>query len=289
MRYTLYFLFILPIINACNLFNSGNTPSNPNAKPIARVGENYLYDKELQGLVPARTASNDSLNIVKKYVDTWVRKQLILKSAEENSTVNEAEITRKMQDYRYQLIVYNFEKEYVKNRLDTAISLEEINNYYEAYKENFILKQNIIKGILLKIPKEAPQIDRLRSWLRTDIEEDAEKLRSYTYTFADSYLLDDSVWLDFDEYLYNTPFKEEITNPIQTLKRNTLLETSDSSFLYFIKIKDYKISDQHSPLSFVDRQIREVLINQRIVALKKKKEKEIFDQAIENKDYEIYE
>jgi hypothetical protein len=184
--------------------------------------------------------------------------------------------------------VYNFEKDYIQNNLDTAITEEEVNSYYEENKDNFILKQNIIKGLLLKIPKEAPQIDRLRTWLNSRSEEDAEKLRSYTYTFADSYLLDDSVWLDFDEYLFNTPFKKEINNPIQTLKRSSLLETSDSTFLYFIKIKDYKISDQHSPISFVKGQIRDVLINKRMVDLKKQKEKEIFDQALENKDYEIY-
>ncbi len=139
------------------------------------------------------------------------------------------------------------------------------------------------------MPKEAPQTDRVKVWLRSNSEADAEKLRSYAYTFGDSYLLDDSVWLDFDEYLYNTPFKEEITNPIQTLKRSTLLETSDSTHLYFIKIKDYKISDQHSPVEFVKAQIRDVLINKRIVALRKDRENEIFEKALKNEDYEIYE
>ena len=288
MRLSNYIIITLLITSACQYFNSGDGPEASGAKPIARVGENYLYDTELEGLVPSRTSSEDSANIVKRYVDTWIRKQLILKEAEENTPVNEAEIARKMQDYRYQLIVYNYEKNYIENKLDTAISEQEITEYYQENKENFILKQNIIKGILLKVPTEAPQLDRVKTWLNSNSEEDAEKLRSYAYTFADSYLLDDSVWLDFDEYLYNTPFKNEITNPIQTLKRSNLLETRDSAHVYFIKIKDFKISDEHSPVSFVSGQIREVLINKRIVELKKQKEKEIFNKALENKDYEIY-
>ncbi len=288
MRSSFYIIITLLITNACNYFNKGNTPENSGASPIARVGDNYLYDTEMQGLVPSRTSSEDSADIVKRYVDTWVRKQLILKEAEENTIVNEAEIARKMQDYRYQLIVYNYEKKYIEDQLDTAISNQEVLKYYQENKENFILKQNIIKGILLKIPKEAPQLDRVKNWLNSNSEEDSEKLRSYAYTFADSYLLDDSIWVDFDEYLYNTPFKNEITNPIQTLKRSNLLETQDSAFVYYIKIRDFKISDQHSPVSFVNGQIRDVLINKRIVDLKKSKEKQIFDKALENKDYEIY-
>lgn len=288
MRLSIYFILTILISSACQFFTNSDAPEVIGASPIARVGENYLYDTELQGLVPSRTASVDSANIVKRYINTWIRKQLILKEAEESTAFNEAEIARKMQDYRYQLIVYNYEKKYIEDKLDTAISTQKISEYYEENKVNFILKQNIIKGILLKIPNEAPQLDRVKEWINSNEEEDAEKLRSYAYTFADSYLLDDSVWLDFDEYLYNTPFKDEISNPIQTLKRASLLETQDSSFVYFIKIKDYKISDEHSPISFVQGQIREVLINKRIVELKKLREKEIFDKALENKDYEIY-
>ena len=288
MRNLFTFILLLFLVS-CNFFNTTGEQDAANGNPVARVDDNYLYDKDLQGLVPPRTSSEDSANILKRYVNAWVRKQLILKSAEESTNINEAEIARKMQDYRYQLIVYNYEKKYIRERLDTAISDEEIQEYYDENRDNFILKQNIIKGILLKVPKEAPQTDRLKVWLRSNSEADAEKLRSYAYTFADSYLLDDSVWLDFDEYLYNTPFKDEITNPIQTLKRSTILETSDSTNLYFIRIRDYKISDQHSPLEFVKAQIRDVLINKRIVALKKERENEIFEKALKNEDYEIYE
>ncbi|MBT29542.1 MAG: hypothetical protein CMO01_07750 [Thalassobius sp.] len=289
MRNPFIFLLTVLIISSCDYFKPGSEQNPENGNPVARVGENFLYDKDLRGLVPPRSSSEDSANILNRYIDSWVRKQLILKSAEENTNINEAEIARKMQDYRYQLIVYNYEKRYIQEKLDTAISDDEIQQYYEENRDNFILKQNIIKGILLKVPKEAPQTDRVKVWLRSNSEADAEKLRSYAYTFGDSYLLDDSVWLDFDEYLYNTPFKEEITNPIQTLKRSTLLETSDSTHLYFIKIKDYKISDQHSPVEFVKAQIRDVLINKRIVALRKDRENEIFEKALKNEDYEIYE
>ncbi|UZR93598.1 peptidylprolyl isomerase [Chondrinema litorale] len=289
MRNPFIFILTILIISSCDFFKSGSDQNPENGNPVARVGENFLYDKDLRGLVPPRSSSEDSANILNRYIDSWVRKQLILKSAEESTNINEAEIARKMQDYRYQLIVYNYEKRYIQEKLDTAISEDEIQQYYDENRDNFILKQNIIKGILLKVPKEAPQTDRVKVWLRSNSEADAEKLRSYAYTFGDSYLLDDSVWLDFDEYLYNTPFKEEITNPIQTLKRSTLLETSDSTHLYFIKIKDYKISDQHSPVEFVKAQIRDVLINKRIVALKKERENEIFEKALKNKDYEIYE
>ncbi|WP_026210853.1 hypothetical protein [Flexithrix dorotheae] len=287
MNRILLYLVLMLSIPACE-YLKGTGGGLEEETAVARVGDKYLYKNELTGLVSNRSSSADSANIVERYVDTWIKKQLLLKSAEENMDLNEEELLKKIQDYRYQLIVYEYEKEYIKKHLDTTISETQIQEYYEGNVDNFQLKQNIVKGLFLKVPNEAPKIDDLKSWFNSNKPQDVEKITSYAYSFGDSYLLDDSVWIDFDEFLYNTPFNDEITNPIQVLKKGKFLQTSDSLYKYFIKINDFKIIDEPSPLEFVRDQVKNILLNKRIVDLKKKQEDEIYDKALNSNEYEIY-
>ena len=62
----------------------------------------------------------------------------------------------------------------------------------------------------------------------------------------------------------------------------------DSTYLYFLKIQEYKISEEASPLEFVQEEIRNIILNKRKVALAKGLENDIYERAKENEDYKIY-
>ncbi len=256
---------------------------------IARVYDTYLYEDELEGLVSARTSQEDSADIVRRYVDSWIRKQLLLIKARENLTIDEAEIERRVQDYKYQLIVYDYQKQFVESNLDTTVTTGQIKEYYEENLPNFELKRNIIKGIYLKIPIEAPQQRKVKRWLISDKPQDFEKLSSYTYSYADKFVLNDSIWIEFDDIISNTPFAQQISNVVNTLKTQKLLETTDENYLYYLKINEYKISEnEYAPVEMVADQIRNILINKRKIELKRAHENGIYETATRENSYEIY-
>jgi len=285
-RFILFFTVIM--LQGCQYFQQKQDPKAEDGEVLARVGEQFLYASDVGSLIDKRMTTTDSANIISRYIDSWIKKQLMLQAAENNFNYDETDIERKVLDYRYQLIVYGYEKQFVEQNLDTAITEEEISVYYEENKDNFQLKQNIVKGIYLKVPEDAPRIPRVKRWLRSSDEVDKERLRSYVYSFADAYSLDDSLWIDFDEFVFNTPFSEQITNPVQTLERNQYLETSDSLYVYLMKINEYKISDQVSPMEYVREQIKNILLNRRVVELRKQLEDKVYEEAQESNDYEIY-
>lgn len=256
--------------------------------PVARVYDNYLYKEDLEGIVDANANPEDSTNIMGRYIDSWVRKQLLITEAANQIDFDEAELERKILDYRYALMVYEFEKNYVNQRVDPEVDQDEIEAYYRENKANFELKQNIIKGIFAKVPKEAPRTGRLKKLFESELDEEArEEIKSYCLSFAASYSLDDSVWYDFEDVIKNTPLVS-IPNKVQFLRSNDFIETSDDIYVYFVRVLDYKISDQISPLEFVKDDIVQIIRNQRKVALTQKLEEDIFDEASENNDFEIY-
>ena len=91
----------------------------------------------------------------------------------------------------------------------------------------------------------------------------------------------------FDELVKNSPLAE-IPNKIQFLKANRYYETSDDSYLYFLKVAKYRISDNISPLEFVRDDIRNIILNKRKVMLAKRLEDEVYNKAVSEKEFEIF-
>jgi len=255
--------------------------------PVARVKDSYLYKDDLAGIVLPGTAPQDSALRIESYIDSWIRKQLLIHEAARKIDINEAEIERKILDYRYSIIAYEYQTYYIKTHLDTAVSQTEIQNYYKNNIDNFILKQNIVQATFIKVPKTAPNTDKIRSLVLSTHLKDREELKSYCLSFSSAYHLSDSTWIIFDDLVRNSPIGE-IPNKIEFLKSNPYYQTADDNYLYFLKVDRYKISDNISPLEFVRDDIKNIILNKRKVLLAKRLEDEVFNHAENEKVFEIY-
>jgi hypothetical protein len=274
--------------SSCDLIRmKKNGNDDVQRKAIARAGDAYLYQDELEGIVPGNTLREDSVARVTAFVDSWIRKQLLISEAMKNIDINEAEVERKVLDYRYSLISYEYQKFIIDQRMDDSVSVGEIENYYKEHLDNFVLKQNIIRGTYLKVPKNAPRTNRLKELIQSTREKDLNELKSYCLSFSEAYHLSDSLWMEFDKMVVNTPLAE-IPNKIQFLQSYRFYETTDNDFLYYLKIDAYKITDNVSPLEFVREDIKNIILNKRKVEIARQLENEVYEKAFRQKDFEIF-
>lgn len=287
---TISILFLSIILTSgCDLLSFKKNIDNPegDSQPVARVHDSYLYESDLEGLMRKGVQKSDSANIAERYVNSWIKKQLLIKEAASQSDFNIDELEKMVQNYRQDLMIHALEKKYVENQLDREITEEEINKYYKENIENFELKQNIIKCLYVKLPNDAPKLQRVKKLINSSNPKEREELNSYTYRFSTSYSLQDSLWLNFEEVIANTPLTS-IPNKVQFLKKNDYVEMSDDDFTYFLKILDYKISEETSPLEFVKDQIENIILNKRKIALTGKLEEQIYTKALNEKEFEIF-
>ncbi|MGK7396267.1 MAG: peptidyl-prolyl cis-trans isomerase [Candidatus Cyclobacteriaceae bacterium M3_2C_046] len=257
-------------------------------KPIARVDDKYLYTNDISGIVPVGINPSDSANTVQRYINNWIKKQLMITEASNQIEFDQAELQRKMLDYRYALMIYEFEKIYINSNLETDVNDEEVSQYYNAHADNFQLRQNILRGIFVQMPKQSPRIGELKRSLRSKTEKAKTQLKSYCLRYATKSHLEDSVWLKFDDVFSLTPIN--VPNQVQYLRDNSnqIIETSDENYLYYIRIDDFKVKDEISPLEFVRDDIKTIILNRRKTELAKQLEEEIYNKAVENNDFEIY-
>lgn len=275
-------------ISSCEFIKmKDETSMIPQSKPIARAHDKYLYLEDLEGLVPANMTYEDSVQRVERYINNWAKKQLLIEEASKKIEFDEAEIERKILDYRYSLMGYEYQTYFISNNLETQVEEQEIIDFYNENIDNFALKQNIIRGVYLKVPKGAPRTDNIKRLLVSSDLNDFEELKSYSLSFATEYQLYDSVWMVFDDVVKNSPLAE-IPNKVQFLQNNNYTETSDKDYLYFLKIKEYRISDNTSPLEYVRDDIKKIIINKRKVELANKLEEEVYEKALENNEFEVF-
>ena len=276
---------VLLMTASCN-----NKSKKKNDVPLARVGSKYLYESDLQSIFPKGISSKDSLVLAHSYIDKWVHTQLLLQQAEKNLPEEKLQFEKQLEEYRNSLITYQYETEYVKQHLDTLVSDQEVEHYYQNHLKDFELKENIVKivyVILNKKRKDAPELERnFKKIFRLPDSLLLDSLDRYAPTRTISYATDTNTWFPFNDVLKVVPI--ETYNQELYLKNHRIIYLQGDNKFYLIKFVNFKIKDENSPLDLESKFIRSILINQRKKLLIRNLQKEIFDQASKHKLFEIY-
>lgn len=258
----------------------------PTGKPIARVNEKFLYKEDLPGMLSGNAKIDDSIALTKAFIEKWIQTQLVLSQAENNLSSDQSEINREVENYRNNLIIYRYESALIQQKLDTAVTEDEIEKYYNEHLSQFQLKDNIVKVAYVKVKKKIPQIEKVKRWYTSSQAKDLEALNSWCIQFAENYFLDENTWLLFEDLVKEVPVQNYNTEHF--LKNTRYLEVSDSLFHYFLNIKGFKIKNSLSPLSFEHENIRNIIVNKRKLNLIDQMKRDLLEEARESKNFEIY-
>lgn len=276
----LAFVILLLSVVACNKTNDQDL--------VATVFDYKLNKSDLKGIVPPNTSKEDSLAIVTNYINNWVKEKVILNKAEKNLSKEQMNFEEMIQNYRNSLVIYNYETQLIKQLLDTNVTGEEIENYYNKNIDNFMLKENIIKVNYVKLEKNSPHTQRIKSLLfsKNDGLDTQQKLYEICSKYAANFFIDSDVWLYFNDILKEIPL--ETYDQRAFLKSNRNIEAKDDNFHYLIKIIDFKLKESTSPLSFERDNIRNIIINKRKIDIINKMHNEVYEDAYKKNKIKIY-
>jgi hypothetical protein len=209
----------------CTRFNTSN-----NEKPLAQVGNYYLYPSDLKGLMKSKLSKEDSISMVTGLVEKWIRKQLIIQKAELNLTDEEKDVNKELEEYRSSLVIYKYEQKLIKEKLDTVVSRKEIEDYYTQNQSNFTLNYDAVKAVYIKLPIKSPDIDRFRIWFKSNSDDSYRQLDSYCFQYASKYEYFNDQWVDFDHIQILMP--SQMTFNDQILRNSKYFEGKDSAYLF---------------------------------------------------------
>jgi len=272
---------VLLLLGSC--FGGANKSSE---NVLARVGSEYLYESDIEGIVPSGTPVTDSISIVKNFVNTWVSQHLFLEKAEKNLRDDDMKFGKQLDEYRNSLIIYKYESELVKQNLDTVVSDTEIEDYYKANLANFQLKNNIVKVFYARFDQEYGQLRKIRNFFYSEKTADRDSVEYYIENFSDLYFSNDETWILFSDVLRFVPIKTY--NQEAFLQNNVKIEITEDPYIYFVSFSDFRIKDGVSPLSFEKENIRKIILNKRKLTIINNMRDEVFNTALEKGGFEIY-
>ncbi|GGD03140.1 peptidyl-prolyl cis-trans isomerase [Hyunsoonleella pacifica] len=270
------------MLASCDIFRKTD-----DRKPIARVNDTYLYEDDLKGLGTDGITGEDSTLIVQNFIKEWATAQLLVDGAQIN--LNE----KKQEDFNKLVIQYKndlFSKAYlealVKQNLDTTVSAEEANSYYELHKDVFKLNEELIKFRYVHVDENIIDFDVIKERFKRFEEDDKTALDSIAIQFK-SYSLNDSIWIKMSQVIAKIPVVNS-ENKNQLLKKSNFVQLKDSLGVYLMQVNDVLIRNDTAPLEYVRPTINQIVTNKRKLELIKKLEKDITKDAIKNKEFEIY-
>ena len=272
------FLLLAFLMLAVSCFNSDDK------QVIASVNEKDLLLTEVMKEMP--DATEDSAFFIERYMNLWIRKQLMIYHAEINLSSDLLDYEKQISEYRSSLLIYAYQQELINQNFDTSITNKEITDYYNQYREEFKLVKNIFRGRYIVLDKSAPKLKVFSKWYKSDKTANIENLTDYCQQFSKEYYLADSSWQYFATI--NNKLPEFITEEKYFLENTKGVWFEDQQYRYYIYIKDYKIKGSISPLALEREKIRNVLLNKNKIQYLKQLEDELYQNGLALKKIKIY-
>jgi len=282
IRIFVFMAFLLTLLSACSLFPG----RKKQGKAISRVYDKYLYMDDLKGLIPKGSNAKDSIEITRTYINNWIRQELLIHQASSNLSDEQMDFEKQVEQYRNSLIIFQYESELVRQKLDTTVSMKEIEDYYQKNQANFQLHENILRAKYVILSENSPSTQRFRQLIRSNKDADSDKLTQLCQQEAVDFHLDDQTWMSFSEFASRIPLS--VSDQEDFLSRNPYFEAQDSTFRYLVSVKEYKIKESVSPLSFQVGNIRAILLNKRKSEMLTRMEEDLYKVALGKKNFEIY-
>ena len=274
-------IILILLIISCELEN------NSKEEPIARVNDNFLFFSDIQESLDENMSQNDSMLAVNSAINNWASKKLLYEKAIFNlSNSKQNELDLLVKSYESDLYISNYEKEWLKARVDTIVSNDQLQSYYNENKNKFRLRQDILLARFIELPIENfNKTQIVRSFRRLNFQ-DKIYLDSISLQFKSSFI-NDSVWLRPELFFNNFKIENKVKYN-RYLKKKSFFEIKDLESLYLVYISDILRKNDYAPMSYVKPTLVQILLNKRKLEMKKQLKTDILKQGIAENNFEIY-
>jgi len=237
-------------------------------------------------VIPLESTPEDSTALAERFIDGWLRQQVVLHVSELNQPPVGSDMEAQIEDYRRSLVIFNYEQALVQQKLDTAVSAQEIAAYYDANQANFELKDNILRVRWFKVNEAEKRVLRKMEerFLRGDLDERRD-VEIWLAQRGVSIIDRTESWISEMELRTAMALPAEETGPLSKVGKRVVKEGTAA---WFIEVVGSKDSTSPAPVELVEQDIRSILLNQRKLQLIAAMREDVYKDAIDNEDVERF-
>ncbi len=250
--------------------------------PLLEVNGHVLYRENLPQTSLVSQTRADSANLVDSYIKRWVIDAMMYDYAKKN-VQNPHEIERLVEEYRKTLIIQHYQQMLVNQRLEPPTE-EQIKAYYDTHSTMFVLEDNIIKGVFVKIPAKTSKMRDLRKLMNEINDENLEKMEKFCVRNYGTLDYFQDQWIPLADVLKKMP-DASLSEKAAIAASADVIEREDSVFTYLLRITEYRQTGTEAPYDFADGKIKNILLNQKKMEFMHAFEEDLYKDALKDINY----
>ncbi len=252
---------------------------------LARVGTTTFTQQQLDDVMPSGLSDSAQMVFANRYIDNWIAEELLYEMACKNLPDVER-LEKLVQEYRRDLFCHEYRKRLSDERVAASIPEDTLQQFYQEHSQEFKLHKPIVKGLLLKVPINAPQLQSLRQWVKSAGVNGVEKIEKYAVKNAIGYDYFFDRWVWFDDIKDNIPYDFKDDNLF--LSQNKTFEHKGEDMIYLLCIDSYLKAGDVMPYEFARSRVLEILLNEKRIEFNKELKRELYDEAVADGIVELF-
>ncbi len=248
---------------------------------VAQVYQYKLYASEIRTAMPVGLSQDDSLVLVRDFIDSWVKEKLVLHEAEKKLSPREKNFDKEMSDYRNALIINKYyDKLWMGDTADNSISEQEISAFARSLDSRYTVEKEIVRVNYVKMPTSSAELPQVKAILFDENRRKEEK-ESLVAMLGDTieYLLDDDAWLYLDDLQNEVSFEIDAQKAAE--RGNVLhIEKAVGDQTVLLAILDYRSQRSVNETKEERAAAGMLLMNQRKAQFINQYVQELYDKAV---------
>ena len=253
---------------------------------VARVGKHKLYQSELLSYIPAGVSPEDSAALATRYINAWAEDLLLLDMAQEQLSKADKDVKDELEEYRRTLLKYRYQQLYILQRLDTLITDEEIERYYNDNKDRFRLDRPVIKARYMIIPSGSRSLASLKKKMSSDDDLEVMEADSLGKYAALKYVDASDTWLD--AITLAQELGTDWRSLLGSIDKQFAQLPDEAGNLHIAYIVEMVQEGKPAPQEYVTGRIRDLILSSRRHKLESDLERDLLEDALRSQKFVIY-
>ena len=253
---------------------------------VAEVDGVLLYRSDLDEVIPAGLSQEDSVRLAARYINSWASNQVFIGIAEQQLSKSEKDVTKELEAYRKALLKYRYEQLYVNERLDTAVSEDKVQQYYNENADKFVLERPVVKARFLSISSKSPMKEQIKKKMSSSESADVLEADSLAYTAAMKFETWDGRWVDISAL--SGEFGMDHATLLSKRKGNWIEFTDTTGILNVAYIEAFMDKGAMAPVEYTTPVIKDLIVSVRKQELINSLEQNLLEDARRNGKYKTY-
>lgn len=247
---------------------------------LASVFEKNLYYSDILPMLQTEVSAEDSIQYSRALIEKWVRDAILMREAELNIP-EDLDIQKMVDDYRSSLILMTYKQNLVHSELDTLVTQSQLEGYYEEQKSQYKLSEAVLKLELIKISKDQANIKEVDKLWEDKRFEEINTMENEVFEFI---LKPENGWFTWVDIKALLPVSFWSINDI---KGGNPRNKSTDKYKYFIKVEDFVDKNGISPLSYIEDQVKKVILHKRQTEVLDNLIEELYDNYSNNNNVKV--